>query len=126
MSATGFENNVLLFAGVIVPDLNQKKALHKPFLNNFDKLLRGIEADSFEKIKLLVKVIGVLSLIYTRKSFQNLSIKKRERFVDRLYHFPVSKIVGGLTGLKSLVFIAYYGIEDVWKEIHYDGPIVSN
>ena len=126
MSETNFERIVFLFAGVIIPQLENNSALHKPFLDNFEKLLSGIEADSFDKIKLLAKVIGVLSWVYNRKSFEALNLEQKERFVEKLFHFPVSKLVAGLTGLRSLVFIAYYGMPVVWEEINYEGPIVSN
>jgi len=126
MPKSNFEQNVLLFAGVIVPELETNQPLHQSFLENFEKLMQGIEADSFAKIRLLVSVVGILSWIYHLKSFQSLSIEKRERFINRLYHFPIAKIVGGLTGLKSLVFIAYYGIPAVWKDIRYDGPVTKN
>lgn len=126
MSETNFGRIVLLFAGVIVPQLESNSALQKPFLDNFEKLMRGLESDSFDKIKLLVKVIGVLSWVYNLKSFQNLNTDQKERFIEKLFRFPVSMFVAGLTGLRSLVFIAYYGIPIVWEEINYDGPIVSN
>jgi len=125
MSGTNFERNVLLFAGVIVPQLESDSALQKPFIDNFEKLMNGIETDSFDKIKLLVKVIGVLSWAYNRKSFEALNLEEKERFIKKLFRFPVSKLVAGLTGLRSLVFIAYYGIPVVWEEINYDGPIVK-
>jgi hypothetical protein len=126
MAETNFEHSVFLFAGVIIPELENNGALEQPFLTNFEKLMQGIEPDSYAKINLLVKVIGALSWIYNLKSFQKLSIQKREHFIGQLYRFPISKIVGGLTGLKSLIFIAYYGIPVVWEEISYDGPIVKN
>ena len=125
MPETSFEKNVLLFAGVIVPQLENNSALQKSFLDNFEKLMSGIEPDSSDKIKLLVKVLGVLSWVYNRKSFQALNKEQKERFIENLFRFPVSKIVAGLTGLRSLVFIAYYGIPVIWEEINYQGPVVS-
>jgi len=35
----------------------------------------------------------------------------------------VGIVVGGLTGLRSIVMISYYGIEEVWSTINYDGPV---
>ena len=125
MSETNFERNVLLFAEVIVPQLENNSALQKLFMDNFEKLMSGIEPDSSDKIKLLVKVLGILSWVYNRKSFQALNTDQKQRFIEKLFRFPVSKIVAGLTGLRSLVFIAYYGIPVVWKEINYEGPIVK-
>ena len=125
MSETNFERNVLLFAEVIVPQLENNSALQKLFMDNFEKLMSGIEPDSSDKIKLLVKVLGILSWVYNRKSFQALNTDQKQQFIDKLFRFPVSKIVAGLTGLRSLVFIAYYGIPVVWKEINYEGQIVK-
>jgi hypothetical protein len=126
MPETYFERNVLIFAGVIVPQLENKSTLQKPFLDNFEKLMKGIEPDSYDKIKLLVKVIGIFSWVYNLKSFKALNRDQKERFIEKLFHFPISMLVAGLTGLRSLVFIAYYGIPAVWKDINYDGPIVAN
>ena len=39
------------------------------------------------------------------------------------FNLPVGKIAGGLTGLRSLVLIAFYNIENLWPEIGYDGPV---
>ena len=105
--------------------LENNSALQKLFMDNFEKLMSGIEPDSSDKIKLLVKVLGILSWVYNRKSFQALNTDQKQRFIEKLFRFPVSKIVAGLTGLRSLVFIAYYGIPVVWKEINYEGPIVK-
>jgi len=126
MPETYFERNVLLFAGVIVPQLEKKSPLQKPFLDNFEKLMKGIDPDSFDKIKLLVKVIGILSWVYNLRSFKSLNGDQKVRFIEKLFHFPISMLVAGLTGLRSLVFIAYYGIPEVWRDINYDGPIVTN
>lgn len=125
MPDTYFERIVLIFAGVIVPQLENSSALQKPFLDNFEKLMNGIEPDSFDKIKLLVKVIGILSWLYNLKSFEALNRDQKERYVEKLFHFPISMLVAGLTGLRSLVFIAYYGIPTVWREINYEGPILK-
>jgi hypothetical protein len=126
MAKTNFEQRVFLFAGVIIPELENNGALEQLFLTNFEKLMQGIEPESYDKIKLLIKVIAVLSWTYNLKSFEALSSEQKDQFIDRLFHFPISKVVAGLTGLKSLVFIAYYGIPIVWKEINYNGPIVKN
>ena len=107
MSKSSFERNVLLFAGVIVPQIESNSALQKPFLDNFEKLMNGIDQDSFEKIKLLVNVLGILSWVYNLKSFQSLNVKQKERFIEKLFRFPISMLVAGLTGLRALVFIAY-------------------
>lgn len=118
-----FKPNIILFAEVIVPYLHQKVSLKDSFIKNFMQLFNGLEEDSASKIKLLVQLISILSFIYNFKSFDKLSYVKRKNFIDKLYQFPVGKIVAGLTGLRSLVLISYYGIDEVWPTINYNGPI---
>jgi len=118
-----FKQNIILFAEVIVPSLHQNTSFEYAFIKNFKKLFQGLEEDSASKIKLLVQLIDMMSYVYNFKSFDKLSYPKRKRFIDKLYLFPVGKIVAGLTGLRSLVLISYYGIDEVWPTINYDGPI---
>lgn len=118
-----FKQNIILFAEVIVPSLHKNTSFEYAFIKNFKELFQGLEEDSASKIKLLVQLIGMMSYVYNFKSFDKLSYTKRKKFIDKLYLFPVGKIVAGLTGLRSLVLISYYGIDEVWPTINYDGPI---
>jgi len=118
-----FKQNIILFAEVIVPDLHQNASLKHSFFKNFEKLFQGLEEDTISKIKLLIKLIGAMSFIYNLKSFEKLNYHKRQKFIDKLYRFPVGKIVAGLTGLRSLILISFYGIDEVWATINYDGPV---
>lgn len=118
-----FKQTIILFTKVIIPDLRNNTSLEYAFIKNFKQMISGLEPESADKIKLLVKVIDKLSLVYNFKTFEQLTYKQRTRYIDRLFDFPIGKIVGGLTGLRSIVMISYYGIEDVWKSIRYDGPV---
>jgi len=118
-----FEQNIILFAEVIVPNLHENTSLENSFVKNFKQLFLGLEADSASKIKLLVNVIDKLSFVYNLKSFEKLSYEKRKKYIDKLFQFPIGKVVAGLTGLRSLIFISYYGIDKVWPIINYNGPI---
>ena len=113
MSDTTCKNSVLLFAEVIVPDLQDKTLIQETLFTNFDQLLNQLEYQADSKIKLLVSVIELLSFVYNFKAFHKLTYLKRKLFIDKLFQFPVGKIVAGLTGLRSLVLISYYGIEEV-------------
>ena len=118
-----FEQNIILFAEGIVPDLYKNTSLEHSFVKNFKQLFIGLEADSASKIKLLVNVIDKLSFVYNLRSFEKLSYEKRKKYIDKLFQFPIGKVVAGLTGLRSLIFISYYGIDEVWPIINYNGPI---
>ncbi len=118
-----FKQNIILISEIIVPKIHKNDALQYAFLKNFKHIFQGLEKDSSNKIKLLVIVIENLSFIYNFKSFNDLNFNERDKYINNLFEFPIGKIVGGLTGLRSLILISYYGIEDIWPTIQYDGPI---
>ena len=118
-----FKQNIILIAEVIVPELHDNDALKYTFIKNFKQVYQDLENDSATKIKLLVKLIEYLSFIYNFNSFENLNYIKRKKYINKLFHFPIGKIVAGLTGLRSLIFISYYSIDNIWPTINYDGPI---
>ncbi|MCF6213824.1 MAG: hypothetical protein L3J45_07355 [Flavobacteriaceae bacterium] len=123
MNDTKFKHSVILFAEVIVPDLRHKKDLNEAFFINFNKIISNLEYNASSKIKLLIEVITLLSLVYNFKSFDKLSYPKRKIFIDGLFQFPIGKIVAGLTGLRSLTLISYYGLEQIWPQINYTNSI---
>lgn len=115
--------SVVLFAGVIIPEIESNTKYLLPFTENYLRLITDIDADSQKKIRLLVNVFSKLSYIYNLSSLNNLSYSKRQKYVDKMFHFPFSKFVSGLTGLRALCMISYYNIEEVMHEIKYDGPV---
>ncbi len=114
-----FKDNIILMAEVIVPELHRKKSLQYAFIKNFKQIFTGLEEDSSKKIKLLVRVIEKLSYIYHFTGFKHLDYQKRQRFIEQLFNFPFGKITGGMTGIRSLILISYYGIDEIWNDIHY-------
>ena len=118
MSDKIFKNNVLLFAEVIIPDLQDKTLVQEALFKNFNQLLNQLEYQADSKVKLLVKVIEFLSTVYHFKAFNKLTYSKRKGFINWLFQLPVAKIVAGLTGLRSLVLISYYGLEEVVAKIN--------
>lgn len=115
--------SVLLFAGVIIPEIEGNSKYADDFSQNYKLIFTDIDSDSQQKIELLVNVFSLLSYIYNFSSLSNLSYKKRQSYVEKMFHFPISKFVSGLTGLRALCMISYYNIEEVMREINYDGPI---
>lgn len=113
------------FASVIIPDLNQNTSLESGFIVNFEKLFFGFDPDTQKKLKLFISLISLLSFFYTARSFENLSFEKRQDYIERLFKFPINKIISALTGLRTLCFISYYSLKEVWTSINYDGPIIS-
>lgn len=116
---------LLGFAGVIIPDLRQENGLKNDFIIHFEKLFFGFDKDTQKKLLLFISVLSFLSLFYNAKAYSKLTYDEQKAYIDRLYNFPVAKIVSALTGLRTLCFISYYSIKEVWKTIHYDGPVIS-
>lgn len=116
---------VFLFASVIIPDLEQNILMERDFIINFEKLFFGFDPDTQKKLKLFISVISILSLFYNARSFDKLSYQKRQNYIERLFNFPITKIISALTGLRTLCFISYYSLKEVWTSINYDGPIIS-
>ncbi|MFK5889790.1 MAG: hypothetical protein QM486_03545 [Flavobacteriaceae bacterium] len=119
MSDTQFKYYVILFAEVIVPDFYDNQVLQKPFLENFSKIIENLEYQADSKIKLLVKLIAALSFIFNFKAFNKLNYKRRKTYIDKLFNLPINKIVAGLTGLRSLILISYYGLDQIRLSINY-------
>lgn len=115
---------VFYFATVLLPELEENPELKNSFNKNFNELFSGLEDESRKQLSLLITLISVLSFVYTLKRFEKLNYLSRKKFVKQLFAFPYSKVVGGLNGLKSICFISFYGIEDVWRTIKYEGPLV--
>lgn len=116
---------VFLFASVIIPDLNQSTSLENDFILHFEKLFFGFDPDTQRKLKLFISIISILSFFYNARSFEKLSFEKRQNYIERLFNFPINKIISALTGLRTLCFISYYSLKEVWTSINYDGPIIS-
>jgi len=115
---------VFYFATVLLPELEENPKLENSFNENFEEIFTGLEEESKKQLRLLIILISILSFVYTLKSFESLNYASREKFVKQLFTFPYAKVVGGLSGLKSICFISFYGIEDVWETIKYEGPLV--
>lgn len=123
MNNANFKHSVILFAEIIVPDLRHKKDIQEAFFINFNQIIGNLEYNASSKIKMLVKVITLLSFVYNFKSFNKLTYIKRKIFINSLFQFPLGKIVAGLTGLRSLTLISYYGLEQIWPQINYNNAI---
>jgi hypothetical protein len=115
-------NTIYLFASVIIPELEDKPVLREKFIINFERLFIGLTEESKQKLIVLFLFITGMCLLYSFSSFNKLNNARRKRYVDRLFLFPNSKVIAGLTGLRTLCFISYYEMEELWSEINYEGP----
>jgi hypothetical protein len=123
MNSSKLNQNLMLFATVIIPELEGDSVRKRDFWNNYYTLFLEMDIDIQKQLEMLIKLISVLSFFYTFHAFNQLDFKQRQKYIKRLFNFPYSKIVSGLTGLRSLCLFAYYSQEDNWKEINYNGPV---
>ena len=112
----------MLFASVILPILEENEELKSQFWLDFHGFFLGQDKDVQNQLKLLIKVISSLSILYTFKSFKRLSFAQRQKYIESLFNFPIPLFVSGLTGLRSLCLFAFYSNEAQWKKINYHGP----
>ena len=112
---------LLGFARVFIPELENEI----DFIFQFEILFSGFDKDTQKKLLLFISVLSFLSYFYTAKAYRRLSFDQQKSYLARIYNFPVAKIVSAFTGLRTLCFISYYSMQEVWKTIHYDGPLIS-
>lgn len=116
------DQDLLLFASVIITELEGDDVLKKEFWNSFHSMFLELDEDVQKQLKLLISAISMLSLVYTFQAFNKLDYTKRQNYISRLFNFPFSKFVSGLTGLRSLCLFAFYTQKEQWQKINYDGP----
>lgn len=76
--------------------------------------------DSMKRqLRLFVRAIDVLPLFRFAKTFRTLDTPKRTRFLLALQDSPLLLIRRGFWGLRTLVFMGYYGREDAQRTIGY-------
>ena len=68
---------------------------------------------------MLLGVIRWLPLARWGTPFERLTGPQQDRVLGWLEDAPVSKLRAGFWGLKTLVFMGYYGQEEIWPELPY-------
>jgi hypothetical protein len=122
-SSSALSSVLLPFAEVMIPDLEKHRQERDEFQQNIARFFKTIDKGTQKQLYLLLTLVNLLSYLYNSRGFSKLDYGSRKVFVDKLFHFPVNKVVGGLTGLRALCFFTYYTQESQWKKINYDGPI---
>jgi len=68
----------------------------------------------------------IMGYFFGLKPFSRLPAEKQDRQLAWMESCPVAKLRMGFFGLKSYVCMGYYTREEVWKDIAYEGPILSD
>lgn len=78
------------------------------------------------QIALFLAAVRWLPLLRYGAPFERLSRPQQERFLHWLEAHPVRLIRTGFWGLKTLVYMGYYGRRDVWPRLHYAPLLEGN
>ena len=108
----------------ILPSITDDILLDK-VIDNLEDFLEEMDEEVEKNLKLLIKVIDILASIRNLKSLKSLTEEEIERFFNWLYNFPIGKIAAGFNGLRAIILMSYYSLEESWDKIGYDGPIVQ-
>lgn len=71
------------------------------------------------KVIAFLTLIQLLSYIKYFKKFESLTSEQQKAFLMSLFRSPLALIRKGFWGLKTLVFMGYYGHPSVYPTLHY-------
>jgi len=76
------------------------------------------------QIKFFLRMIQFSTLPWHGKSLNRLAPELQDRWLHRFQDSPIPRIRTGMWGLKTLVFMGYYGNPDRWLLFHY-APVLD-
>ena len=107
-------------AAVIVPEfssLDQKR--RERFFEIIDDALSERPASMRRQLALFLKILNIAPLFRWGRPLARLEPSTAGRALHWFQEAPIAKIRQGFWGLKTLVFMGYYGQSDVWPELGY-------
>ena len=125
MSTEKMQKGILAIAKLIIPDLGNNATKEIDFWESFVLFFNELDNESKGKIKLLLIVINLISFFTFLQTLSSLKINQMGKLILRLENFPIKKIIGGFTGIRSLIMISYYSMSQNWSSINYTGPIIK-
>ncbi|MEN8163500.1 MAG: hypothetical protein ABFS37_05180 [Acidobacteriota bacterium] len=89
------------------------------FLDVIDEAL-GERPESMQRqLALFLKVLNVAPYLRWGRPLARLETVDAERALRWFQEAPIAKLRQGFWGLKTLVFMGYYGQSEVWPEVGY-------
>lgn len=107
------------FLEVVVPEA------HTDIVRAADRMISSKPASIQRKMKLFMFVASVLPVFRFFRTFPNLSVDARERFLGWMASGPIGLFRLGFWGLRSVALLAFYGDERSWEGLEYSGPILD-
>lgn len=107
-------------AQAVVPEAG---ALDEPQWLAVERIVEAALAERPAKVRrqlgLLIRAIETLPLLWTGRRFSRLDVARRTRFLLTLQNSPVLLLRRGIWGLRTLVFMGYYGRPEAAALIGY-------
>ena len=72
-----------------------------------------------KQLRLLVRALDLIPLVRYGRTFRNLDRKRQTRFLESVQNAPLLLLRRGFWGLRTLVFMGYYGRAEAAKAIGY-------
>jgi hypothetical protein len=89
------------------------------FLEIIDEALGERPESMRRQLALFLKVLNVAPYLRWGRPLARLKAADAERALRWFQEAPVAKLRQGFWGLKTLVFMGYYGRNEVWPEVGY-------
>ena len=119
------KRDILAAAEVITPSLQGDGKMQERVWENFLYVYGDLDADSQQKLGLLVTVLRGLSRVRYLRAYPNLPPDTRHRFFAAMETVFIPKLQAGFNALRSLLLMATYTEPSMWPHIGYDGPTVG-
>ena len=112
-----------IFRAVAVTVVPEAQALDERAWGEVEAAIeKGLEtrpASMRRQLRMFVRAIDLLPYFRFAKRFRSLDAAKRTAFLSTLQDSPLLLIRRGFWGLRTLVFMGYYGREDAQRAIGY-------
>ncbi len=105
---------------IVVPGYaNLDPSSRKQFLEIIDEALGERPESMRRQLALFLKVLNLAPYLRWGRPLGKLEAVDAERALRWFQEAPMAKLRQGFWGLKTLVFMGYYGRREVWPEVGY-------
>ena len=118
---------ILTLARRVVPEVNALDGQEQQKLVQIiDDALALREPVVRFQFKLFLTMIRWSSMLRHGRTLDRLSPDLQDRMLTEFQESPVPRLGAGMWGLKTLIFMGYYGNPQRWEQIHYTPAMNGN
>ena len=111
----------------IVPEIRSlTPAQQDDFLEIVDKMLCGRQPMLRRQFALFLSIVRWMPVLRYGKRWDSLDEKSRDDVLRRFQNAPIYLLRKGFWGLKTMVFVGYYGRPMVYEGLHYTPSMEGN